>query len=117
MNSKRLLKNAELKAGKYHHVPISQNDLFTFSSRYALSIYPIDAIYTFIPKNACSTLRYSIAIANGFLEDISEIEWIHSNNETFISTQREIALAKYTFVVLRCPYTRVASCFFRCVCR
>ena len=45
------------------------------------------------------------------MEDISDIKWIHSNNETFISTQREIALAKYTFVVLRCPYTRVASCF------
>jgi len=111
VNSKRLLINAELKAGKYHYVPISKNDLFAFSSTYALSIYPIDAIYTFIPKNACSTLRYSIAVANGFLEDIDDIGWIHSNNKTFISTQREIALAKYTFVVLRCPYTRVASCF------
>ena len=27
-------------------------------------------------------------------------------------TQREIALASYTFVVLRCPFTRVVSCFF-----
>ena len=111
MNSKRLLINAELKAGKYHDVPSSQNDFFAFSSKHALSIYPVDAVYTFIPKNACSSLRYSIAVANGFLEDISEVEWIHSNNKTFISTQREIALAKFTFVVLRCPFTRAASCF------
>ena len=71
MNSKRLLINAELKVGKYHDVPSSQNDLFAFSSEHALSIYPINAIYNFIPKNACSSLRYSIAVANGFLEDIS----------------------------------------------
>ena len=90
---------------------ISENDLYTFSSSYTLSIYPIDAICTFIPKNACTTLRYSIAVANGFLKDINDIAWIHSNNSTFISTQREVALAKYTFVVLRCPFRRVASAF------
>ena len=106
MNSKRLLINARLK-----HVRVSENDLYTFSLSFALSIYPIDAICTYIPKNACSTLRYSIAVANGFLEDINDIEWIHSNNSTFISTQREVALAKYTFVVLRCPFRRVASVF------
>ena len=106
MNSKRLLINASLK-----HVRLSENDLYTFSSSYTLSIYPIDTIYTFIPKNACSTLRYSVAVANGFLEDINDIEWIHSNSSACKSTQREVALAKYTFVVLRCPFTRVASAF------
>ena len=106
MSNARLLKNA-----KTEEVPINENDRHTFSSTYSLSIYPIDAVYTFIPKNACSTLRYSIAVANGFIDDISHIEWIHSNNETFISTQIEIAKAKYTFTILRCPYTRVASSF------
>ena len=100
-----------LKNAKTEEVPINENDRHTFSSTYSLSIYPIDAVYTFIPKNACSTLRYSIAVANGFIDDISHIEWIHSNNETFISTQIEIAKAKYTFTILRCPYTRVASSF------
>jgi hypothetical protein len=106
MNDVRLLKNARLK-----NVPISQNESYNFSSRYTLSIYPLDAICTFIPKNACSSLRYSIAIANGFIKDLNDIKWIHSNNQTFIATQRELALSKYTFVVLRCPFTRVASCF------
>ena len=59
----------------------------------------------------CIRDRYSIAFANGFIKDIGDVKWIHSNNQTFISSRREAALAKYTFVVLRCPFTRVASCF------
>ena len=106
MTNARLLRNARLE-----YSTVNQNELYTFSLEHALSIYPLDAVYTFIPKNACSTLRYSIAIANGFLGDISDINWIHQNNPTFISTQREASLASYTFVVLRCPYTRIASCF------
>ena len=106
MTNARLLRNARLE-----YSTVNQNELYTFSLEHALSIYPLDAVYTFIPKNACSTFRYSIAIANGFLGDISDIEWIHQNNPTFISTQREVSLASYTFVVLRCPYTRVASSF------
>lgn len=102
----RLLRNARLK-----HSEVNENKLYNFSSNYALSIYPINAVCTFIPKNACSTLRFSIAIANGFIRDINDIEWIHNNNGTFRSTQREVSLASYTFVVLRCPYTRIASCF------
>ena len=106
MSDLRLLKNARLV-----NVPISQNDLYNFSSRYTLSIYPIDAICTFIPKKACSSLRYSISIANGFIKDLDDIKWIHSNNQTFIATQREIVRAKFTFVILRCPFRRAASCF------
>ena len=106
MTNARLLRNARLESST-----VGQNKLYAFSLEHSLSIYPLDAVYTFIPKNACSTLRYSIAIANGFLGDISDINWIHQNNPTFMSTQREVALASYTFVVLRCPYTRIASCF------
>ena len=70
MNNKRLLKNARLE-----HVPLSQNNVYTFSSKCTLSIYPLGAVCTFIPKNACSTLRYSIAFANGFLSEISDVNW------------------------------------------
>ena len=106
MINKRLLKNARLK-----HSQVNENSLHNWSSNYALSIYPINSVYTFIPKNACSTLRFSIAIANGFIKDLKDIQWIHNNNSTFKATQREVALASFTFVVLRCPYTRIASCF------
>ena len=106
MSNARLLRNARLE-----YSTVSQNELYNFSLEHTLSVYPLDAVCTFIPKNACSTLRYSIAVANGFLRDINDIEWIHKNNPTFISTQREVSRASYTFVVLRCPYTRVASCY------
>ena len=106
MSNARLLRNARLE-----YSTVSQNELYNFSLKHTLSVYPLDAVCTFIPKNACSTLRYSIAVANGFLRDINDIEWIHTNNQTFMSTQREASLASYTFVVLRCPYTRVASCY------
>ena len=106
MSSTRLLKNARLI-----NKPTAENDQYTFSSSYCLSIYPINAAYTFIPKNACSSLRFSVAVANGFLADLRDIEWIHWNNQTFIASQREVCLASYTFVILRCPFTRVASSF------
>jgi hypothetical protein len=106
MINKRLLKNARLK-----HSQVNENSLHNWSSNYALSIYPINSVYTFIPKNACSTLRFSIAIANGFIRDIKDVQWIHNNNGTFRASQREASLASYTFVILRCPYTRIASCF------
>jgi len=110
MSNARLLRNARLE-----YSTVNENELYIFSLEHALSIYPLDIVCTFIPKNACSTLRYSIAIANGFLNDISDIDWIHQNNYTFTSTQREVSLANYTFVVLRCPYTRVASSFLNMI--
>jgi hypothetical protein len=106
VNNGRRLKNARIEISK-----VTENELYNFSSRHALSIYPLDSVCTYIPKNCCSSLRFSIAIENGFVKDIDDINWIHKNNQTFISTQREISIAKYTFVVLRCPYTRIASTY------
>ena len=106
MTNTRLLRNARLK-----HCEVNTNKLYNWSSNYTLSIYPINAVCTFIPKNACSTLRFSIAVRNGFIRDKMDVDWIHNNNGTFKSTQREVSRARYTFVILRCPFTRIASCF------
>ena len=106
MTNTRLLRNARLK-----HCEVNTNKLYNWSSNYTLSIYPINAVCTFIPKNACSTLRFSIAVRNGFIRDKMDIDWIHNNNGTFKSTQREVSRARYTFIILRCPFTRIASCF------
>ena len=84
MTNSRLLRNARLE-----YSPVSQNKSYTFSLAYTLSIYPLDAVYTFIPKNACSTLRYSIAIANGFLGDISDIKSVSYTHLT-LPTNREV---------------------------
>ncbi|UZJ45329.1 sulfotransferase family protein [Marinimicrobium sp. C6131] len=81
------------------------------SKSHALSLYKKAAVYSFIPKNACSTLRYSVAIENECLPPGGDINWIHANNATFSVTLQEALLAKYRFVVLRCPFRRLASVF------
>ena len=91
---------------------LAQNAAHNGAASYALSIYSSEAVYSFIPKNACSTLRYSLALANGAIDDESQFNWIHHNNPTFRASLRELARAKYTFVVMRDPFLRLASCFF-----
>jgi hypothetical protein len=90
---------------------LSQNPLHAHAANYALSIYDSDAVYSFIPKNACSTMRYSLALANGAIEGPEQFNWVHANNNTFRATLRELARAEYTFVILRDPFLRLASCF------
>lgn len=82
-----------------------------FAQSSATSIYRSKAVYSRIPKNACSTLRLSIAVENGAIEDERQFLWIHNNNDTFKATLGELATAEYTFAVLRCPYARLASCY------
>tara|TARA_B100001063_G_C16745748_1_gene547381 strand:+ start:515 stop:1240 length:726 start_codon:yes stop_codon:yes gene_type:complete len=78
---------------------------------YAMQVFNSNAVYSFIPKNGCSTLRLSAAIANGCISGIEEGNWIHANNQTFKPTLKEAATAQYKFVVLRCPFRRLASVF------
>jgi hypothetical protein len=91
--------------------PLSQNAPHQGAARYALSLYAQDAVYSFIPKNACSTLRYSLALANGTISGPEQFNWIHANNPTFRATLPELVKAKYTFVILRDPFLRIASCY------
>lgn len=79
--------------------------------RHALEVFNSRALYTYIPKNACSTLRFSIAQANGFVEGLEQIDWIHQNNDSFLATEVSAARADHAFVVLRCPFTRILSAF------
>lgn len=100
-----------LKYSASSYTSLSQNKLHSFALNHALSIYLSDSIYTYIPKNACSTMRLSLALANGCIESEDDFEWIHQNNTTFLANLSELLKAKYTFVILRCPYTRIASLF------
>ena len=81
------------------------------AASHALKIYKTGAIDTFIPKNACSTMRLSVAIANCCIADASGFEWIHNNNDTFRANLEDLIRATYTFVILRDPFVRLASCF------
>ncbi|WP_417311015.1 sulfotransferase family 2 domain-containing protein [Devosia sp.] len=93
------------------NVNLKQNSKHSFSLNHTMMLYRRNAIYTFIPKNGCSTLRLSVAIDNGVINDISEGDWIHSNNQTFNATLEESIKTKYSFVILRCPFRRLASAF------
>lgn len=87
------------------------NNPHLFAIRHALRLYAANAIYSFIPKNACSTMRVSLAIANGCIADKKDFNWIHHNNDTFTADLASASTAAYTFVILRCPYTRLASAY------
>lgn len=90
---------------------LADNSAHRFAAAYALCLYGADAVYSFIPKNACSTLRVSLALANGCISGLDQWTWIHSNNPTFRAGLRDLATAKFSFVVLRCPHARLASVF------
>ena len=90
---------------------LRSNPAHSFAQNYALSIFRSRAIYSFIPKNACTTLRLSIAIENGAINREDQFRWVHNNNDTFKASLSELASAEYTFVILRCPFARLASCF------
>ncbi len=90
---------------------LKRNGKHNFAMGHALRIYQTNAIYSFIPKNACSTLRLSLAIANGCIQKAKEFNWIHHNNDTFSADLASAQTAAYTFVVLRCPYARLASAY------
>lgn len=90
---------------------LRHNKNFQHSLRHTLELYDANAIFTWIPKNACSTMRYSVAIANGFINSEKDVNWIHDNSHTFNANLNSLVTAKYTFVILRCPYSRLTSTF------
>jgi hypothetical protein len=103
--------NRTLRYARTLNVPLSDNMHHSFAAGQALAIYGNNAVYSFIPKNACSTLRYSIAIHNGYLKSGDDPHWIDNNNATLVADRRMLIECNYNFVVLRCPYRRLASAY------
>lgn len=100
-----------LRYARTSHGALAKNEQHGFAARYALSHYRSNTVYSFIPKNGCTTMRYSFGIANGCIQDCADFEWVHENNRTFSASLRELACANYSFVILRCPYARLVSAF------
>ncbi|MEO1621283.1 MAG: sulfotransferase family 2 domain-containing protein [Cyanobacteria bacterium J06632_3] len=90
---------------------LSKNNLHCFAQKYSLRLYRSNSVYSFIPKNACSTLRLSLALYNGCIDNKNDFDWIHENNFTFQADLASLCSASYTFTVLRCPYSRLASVY------
>jgi len=91
--------------------PLGKNAKHTFAASHALVDYTTGAVFTFIPKNACTTLRYSLALQNGVIAGPEDFTWIHANNGTFSAGLAELVRAPVSLVILRCPFQRLASAF------
>ena len=100
-----------LKYSATNYEALKQNSKHNFAQRHTIRIYKSNAIYSFIPKNACSTMRTSIAYANGCIDNPQDFNWIHNNNHTFNAELSDLICADYTFIILRCPYARLASVY------
>ncbi|MCA1749862.1 MAG: sulfotransferase family protein [Sphingomonadales bacterium] len=91
---------------------VEKNVPLQFALRHSMRIFPSNALYTMIPKNGCSSLRYSIAVANGCVAGPENLNWIHQNNQTFKADLESAYRSEYAFIVLRCPYRRLLSAFY-----
>ena len=103
--------NRHLRLASATPLNLAKNEPHLFAAQHALRIYRAKAIYSFIPKNGCTALRYALAIANGVLKPGDALQWVHKNNATFVASLPDLILADYTFVIVRCPYRRLASAF------
>ena len=95
---------------------LQDNQDHDFAVKHTSVHYKSNSVCTWIPKNGCSNLRYSIAKENGAITNISEIEWIHRNNDCFNASTKEALEASYTFVILRNPFRRLLSFFLDKLC-
>ena len=90
---------------------IMENTEHNFAKKFTLYNYSNSTMCTFIPKNACTSLRYSFALANGFVRDLEDIDWIHGNNDSQQASENELRNCCYSFIILRSPFTRLSSYF------
>lgn len=81
--------------------------------KFAHHIYSSDSIYTSIPKNASMTMRFSIDIENGIWDLKRKDQWTTKVSAfgVFSPSLQYQVMNNYTFVILRCPYARLASAF------
>ena len=100
--------------GSLSHLPENQDH--DFAVKHTSVHYKSNSVCTWIPKNGCSNLRYSIAKENGAITNINEIEWIHRNNDCFNTSTKEALEASYTFVILRNPFRRLLSFYLDKLC-
>ena len=95
---------------------LEDNKNHEFARKHTLVHLKSNSICTWIPKNSCSSLRYSLAFSNGAIGGTEDIEWIHKNNASFRATNKELLNANYAFVVLRNPFKRLLSFYCDKIC-
>ena len=112
-STKRMMQLSKT-AGKTEDLKKNQDHLF--AKQHTLHHYKTKTVCTWIPKNACSSLRFSFAISNGAVSGIEDIGWIHNNNDSLCASNQELLNSSYTFVILRNPYERLLSFYLDKIC-
>lgn len=97
-------------------ISIEKNQDHCFAKKHTLIHLKSNSICTWIPKVGCSNIRYSVAKANGAISNLDDISWIHSNNNSFCTDNKELLKASYTYVFLRNPFKRLLSFFIDKMC-
>ena len=95
---------------------LANNHKFEFAQKHTIVHYQSGAVCSFIPKNACSCLRYSIGVANGCIGSSKDFDWIHQNNYSFNAKEAQLFSAPYSFVFLRNPFARLVSYYLDKIC-
>ena len=98
------------------HSELKNNQSHNFAKDHTIIHPQSNTICTWIPKNACSSIRFSFAKANGLIRSKDDIQWIHMNNQSFNADNKELMNADYTFVILRDPFERILSYFLDKIC-
>ena len=98
------------------HEAITENKRHEFARGSTLVHLKSDSVCTWIPKIACSTIRYSIAIDNGVISGLDDFSWIHQNNTTFAANNKELLNTNYAFVILRNPFKKLISFYLDKIC-
>ena len=106
----KIIKKLNFSADTYGHLT-KANLQFAFAASHALTDYQSGAIFSYIPKNNCSSLRLSLALSNGAINSKTDADWIHDNNDAFKASYRELVTTSYCSVILRCPYERILSVY------
>ena len=96
--------------------PIKQNKLHEAARSKTILHIRSNTVITWIPKNACSNIRYSVALDNGAISGIEDISWIHQNNNSFNATNKELLNAENSIVFLRNPFKRLLSFYLDKIC-
>ena len=91
---------------------LEDNKDYKFAINHTLYEPKTKCLASYIPKNGCTNLRYSFAVANNFISGPEDIDWIHSNNQSMNANPESINNSEYSFVILRNPYERLASAFW-----
>ena len=96
--------------------PIIKNKLHEAARSKTILHIRSNTVITWIPKNACSNIRYSVALDNGAISGIEDIAWIHQNNNSFNATNKELLNAQNSIVFLRNPFKRLLSFYLDKIC-